>query len=162
MSVVTIDKNNFGNNDYCYEKYILYFKLLKKAYENPTFPLQFPRTLHHVPPLLLSTLIAASRLLSSKEDESKLKSKLRKGFRWAFVQFAAGTIAQGFRWAISDLHDLVQNKDKEAAPQTQEEMLLQVLGPKSRYTRGKGCGYGGSIKARINEEQQQKICEQQK
>ncbi|KAJ8423323.1 hypothetical protein Cgig2_023440 [Carnegiea gigantea] len=62
----------------------------------------------------------------------------------------------------SELHDLVQNKDKEGAPQTQEEMLLQVLGPKSGYTRGKGSGYGGSIKARINEEQQQKICEQQK
>jgi len=41
-------------------------------------------------------------------------------------------------------------------------MLLQVLGPKSGYTRGKGSGYGGSIKARINEEQQQKILEQQK
>ncbi|KAJ8437671.1 hypothetical protein Cgig2_028609 [Carnegiea gigantea] len=56
----------------------------------------------------------------------------------------------------SDLHDLVQNKDKEGAPQTQEEMLLQVLGSKSTYTCGKGSGYGGSIKARINEEQQQK------
>jgi len=41
-------------------------------------------------------------------------------------------------------------------------MLLEVLGPKSGYTRGKGSGYGGSIKARINEEQQQKIREQQK
>ncbi|KAJ8443043.1 hypothetical protein Cgig2_004248 [Carnegiea gigantea] len=63
---------------------------------------------------------------------------------------------------INDLHDLVQNKDKEGTTQTQEEMLLQVLGPKSGYTRGKGSGYGGSIKARINEEQQQKIHEQQK
>ncbi|KAJ8443044.1 hypothetical protein Cgig2_004249 [Carnegiea gigantea] len=60
----------------------------------------FPRTLHHFPSLLLSTLIATSGLLSSKEDEPKLKLKLRKGFRWAIVWFAAGTIAQGFWWAI--------------------------------------------------------------
>ena len=43
---------------------------------------------------------SSSRLLSSKEDEPKLKLKLRKGFRWAVVRFAVGTVAQGFRWAI--------------------------------------------------------------
>jgi len=26
IPVVKIDKNNFGNNDYCFEKYIFFFK----------------------------------------------------------------------------------------------------------------------------------------
>ncbi|CAH9148036.1 unnamed protein product [Cuscuta epithymum] len=40
-------------------------------------------------------------------------------------------------------------------------MLLHVLGPKSGYTRGKGNGYGGSAKARLQVEQQQKLRQQQ-
>ena len=40
------------------------------------------------------------RLLSSKEDEPKLKLMLRKGFWWAGVWFVTGTVAQGFWWAI--------------------------------------------------------------
>lgn len=60
----------------------------------------------------------------------------------------------------------MQDKDKEpegdqTRPQTQEEMLLHVLGPKSGYTRGKGNGYGGSAKARMQEEQQQIMRKQQ-
>ncbi|KNA11269.1 hypothetical protein SOVF_136670, partial [Spinacia oleracea] len=64
------------------------------------------------------------------------------------------------------LHQLVQDKDKEpegdqARPQIQDEMLLHVLGPKPGYTRGKGNGYGGSAKARLQEEQQQIMIKQQ-
>uniref|UniRef100_A0A803N670 Uncharacterized protein n=1 Tax=Chenopodium quinoa TaxID=63459 RepID=A0A803N670_CHEQI len=66
----------------------------------------------------------------------------------------------------AQLHQLVQDKDKEPEgdqprPQTQEEMLIHVLGPKSGYTRGKGNGYGGSAKARLQEEQQQIMRKQQ-
>ncbi|KAL2935339.1 Pheromone-regulated membrane protein 10, partial [Bienertia sinuspersici] len=68
------------------------------------------------------------------------------------------------KWA--QLHQLVKDKDKEpegneSRPQTQEEMLLHVLGPKSGYTRGKGNGYKGSAKARLQEEQQKIIQNQQ-
>ncbi|KAJ8437670.1 hypothetical protein Cgig2_028608 [Carnegiea gigantea] len=81
--------------------YILYFLNLKKTYESPrAFSSAVPTHLHQFPLLLLSTLIASSRLLSSKEDEPNLKLKLRKGFRWAIVRFVAGTVAQDFRWAI--------------------------------------------------------------
>ncbi|XP_065877371.1 uncharacterized protein [Euphorbia lathyris] len=64
------------------------------------------------------------------------------------------------------LHQLVEDKDKEPEgdethPQTQEEMLLHVLGPRSGYTRGKGSGYGGSAKAQLQHEQQQNMCKQQ-
>ncbi|XP_021717634.1 uncharacterized protein LOC110685414 [Chenopodium quinoa] len=35
------------------------------------------------------------------------------------------------------------------------------IGPKSGYTRGKGSGYGGSSKARLQQEQQQNLRKQQ-
>ncbi|KAL2937507.1 Coiled-coil domain-containing protein 18 [Bienertia sinuspersici] len=64
-----------------------------------------------------------------------------------------------------DIH-LVKDKDKElegneSRLQTQEEMLLHVLGPKSGYTRGKGIGYRGSAKAQLQEKQQKIIQNQQ-
>ncbi|XP_021764044.1 uncharacterized protein LOC110728709 [Chenopodium quinoa] len=46
-------------------------------------------------------------------------------------------------------------------PQTQEDMLVQVLGAKSGYIRGKGNGYRGSTKARLQEEQQMIMLKQQ-
>ncbi|KAL2904296.1 3-isopropylmalate dehydratase large subunit [Bienertia sinuspersici] len=60
----------------------------------------------------------------------------------------------------------LKDKDKEpegneSRPQTQDKMLLHVLGPKSGYTRGKGNGYRGSAKARLQEEQQKIIQNQQ-
>ncbi|XP_048497437.2 uncharacterized protein LOC104886439 isoform X2 [Beta vulgaris subsp. vulgaris] len=66
----------------------------------------------------------------------------------------------------AQLHQLVKDKDKEpegdqSRPQTQEEMLLHVLGPKSGYTRGKGTGYRTSAKARLQEQQQQVMQKQQ-
>ncbi|KAL2894885.1 Calcineurin-binding protein 1, partial [Bienertia sinuspersici] len=66
----------------------------------------------------------------------------------------------------AQLHQLVKDKDKEpkgneSRPRTQEEMLLHVLGPKSGYTRGKVNGYRGSAKARLQEEQQKIIQNQQ-
>ncbi|KMT06096.1 hypothetical protein BVRB_7g164130 [Beta vulgaris subsp. vulgaris] len=61
---------------------------------------------------------------------------------------------------------LVKDKDKEpegdqSRPQTQEEMLLHVLDPKSGYSRGKGTGYRTSAKARLQEQQQQVMQKQQ-
>lgn len=60
----------------------------------------------------------------------------------------------------------MNDKDKEvegdqSRPQTQEEMLLHVLGPKPGYTRGKGTGYRSSAKARLQQEQQQIMQKQQ-
>ncbi|KAL2899706.1 tRNA uridine 5-carboxymethylaminomethyl modification enzyme MnmG [Bienertia sinuspersici] len=67
---------------------------------------------------------------------------------------------------VAQLHQLVKDKDKEpegneSRPSTQEEMLLHVVGPKSGYTQGKGNGYRGSAKARLQEEQQKIIQNQQ-